>query len=185
MLLEIGVQPAAGHIAQINGGRANPADVLAVLKSPLQAPEGAGHILPAARGGADGNQGVAQAPGPADVDGLAVQKSPLALAGGEHLSGVGVIDHRHPRLSLGHQGQGDGAVLEFVDQVGGAVHRVQHPDRRLKIPVKGGLFLGQKADVRAERPQPPFQKGLDRGVRHGHIVCGGLGADLLREGSVV
>ena len=96
----------------------------------------------------------------------------------DRLPGVGVVDNPQLGLPVFHQGQGDGAVGKGVDQVGGAVYRVQNPHRFLKIPGSLRLLLPQKANAWVQLRQLFLQKGLDGGIRLRHIVGGSLLPDL-------
>ena len=112
------------------------------------------------------------------MDGPPVAEGPRPPPGGEHLPGKGVVDQAQQGPPLRRQGQGDGAVAEAVDQVGGAVHRVQDPDRPGRVDGGVVLFLCHELDAGVKLRQRIAQKRLHSGVHRGDEVGAALGVDL-------
>lgn len=127
-VLHKAVQAARGQVAQLQRGRADPADVVAAVIEQAHPPEGPVGQLPAAGVGARGAEALPQGGGGADMDGPPAAEGALPPAGSEQLAGVGVVDDAQKDASLLRQSQGDGAVAQVVEQIGGAVHRVQDPN---------------------------------------------------------
>ena len=73
---------------------------------------------------------------------------------------------------------------EAVDQVGGAVHRIQDPAGAAPVQPRIVLLLSHELDVRGQGGQALPQKRLYRHVHIGHIVRFALGPDALNGGGI-
>lgn len=125
--LHIPIQPPAGHPAKVQGGAAGTAHILAAVIEHPHLPECLIRQFPSAGNGTRGQQAVRQAGGAAHPDGAAVAEGPAAPAGRKTLPAIRIVYHTEDHLSSLRQSQGDGAVAELVNQVGGSIHRIQNP----------------------------------------------------------
>ena len=111
------------------------------------------------------------------MDGQAVAERAAAPPGGEQLVGQGVVDHGVLHLPVVGQRNGDIAVVQAADKVGGAVDGVD--DERPRTGQGGVLpLLAEEVRLRQQGQQLPLQKAL-----HRHIVLGDKvgGAGLFRS----
>lgn len=180
-VLHKAVQAARGQVAQLQRGRADPADVVAAVIEQAHPPEGPVGQLPAAGVGARGAEALPQGGGGADMDGPPAAEGALPPVGSEQLAGVGVVDDAQKDASLLRQSQGDGAVAQVVEQIGGAVHRVQDPNWAGEVHAGVVLLLPHELDLRGQGGQMALQLVLHRGVHGGDEVGGPLAAGLGRQ----
>lgn len=71
-----------------------------------------------------------------------------------------------------------------MDQVGGAVHRIQDPAGTGQVQPRIVLLLSHKLDIRGQGGQALPQKRLYRHVHVGHIVRLALGSDAPDGGGI-
>ena len=179
--LHIAVDPPRRHIAQADGGRADAPHVVASVIDGPHPGKGAVGQVPLAGIGAHVHQAVTEVLSPADVDGLSVAEGSVSLAGGEQFPGVGVVDEGHGHFAPLGQGQRYRTVAVAVDQVGGAVHRVQNPHRTRQVHLGVVLLLPHKLHLRGDLRQPLLQHGLHLQVHLGDKVGGSLLTDMSRH----
>ena len=72
-----------------------------------------------------------------------------------------------------------------MDQVGGAVHRVQDPDRAGRVDGGVVLFFGHELDRSVQRLQPGADLLLHFGIHRRDKVGGAFGAHLCRQAPVL
>ena len=75
-------------------------------------------------------------------------------------------------------------MLELMDQVGGAVHRIQDPAGAAPVQPRIVLLLSHKLDIRGQGGQALPQKRLYRQVYIGDIVRLALGPDAPDGGGI-
>ncbi len=63
-----------------------------------------------------------------DADAVVVEHGAAALAGGEQLVAVRVVDHGLGQLATLHERDGDAVLREIVQKVGCAIKRIDDPD---------------------------------------------------------
>ena len=73
---------------------------------------------------------------------------------------------------------------EIVDQVGGAVHRVQNPAGAAPVQPRIVLLFAHELNFRGQGGQTLPQKLLHRQIHIGHIVCFALGPDAVDCGGI-
>src|SRR5450830_1121270 len=157
---EEAVAETGGHIGQVQGGGAGAAQA-----------GGAGHdvghhgqvgleVVARAEGEAGGDQRLTQAGALAHADAALVQVGATALGGGEQVVAAGVVDDGLFDLAAHRQRDADAVHGKTVDEVGGAVERIDDPDEfRVFGAMRLARFLGQDAVARVGR-----EKGLDDDV---------------------
>jgi hypothetical protein len=109
---------------------------------------------------------------------LSFSQAAGALFGPEHLVLGGVVDHGADDLALVFQRDRDRPVRQAVQEVGGAVQRIDDPaPGRVLAPVLAG-FLAQPAIGRAAAQQIFLDHPLGLAVGLGHEIARTLGRDL-------
>ncbi len=182
--LEEAVGAAGGQPGQVQGGGARAAQAGGVLgDGPEHAQVGVdvGHLVLAEReAGAD--QGAVQAGAAGDPDAAAIEGGAAATAGGEFLFAQRIIDHAvlHPALDL--QGDGHRVLGKAVDEIGGAVERIDHPQVIGAFALAGqfAAFLGEDAVVRVRLADDVDDACLGGLVHLGDEVVGLLAIHLER-----
>ncbi|MNE09261.1 hypothetical protein D3C80_1019330 [compost metagenome] len=128
---------------------------------------------------AGAEQGAFQTLAAADTDALAVDGGAAAAAGGELFLAHRVEDHGVLDAAAVLAGDADGEVRQAVDEVGGAVQRIDDP--QVVGAVAGALdqaaFLGEDAVVRVGLLQHIDDRLLGGAVNLGHVVLGVLLVD--------
>ena len=100
---------------------------------------------------------------------MAVEPGPAPLDGPEELPERRDGDHAQDGLSLDDQADADRPERQAVDQVPGAVDRVDRPSTRAAAP-SGAVFLAGQAIVGKLCAQPPADQPLQVLVQVGHVA---------------
>src|SRR6185503_11354657 len=80
-----------------------------------------------------------------DPDAAVVEERALAALCGEELVIGGIVDQPRDRRALAHQRDRDREVRNAVQEVGGAVERIDHPGVGLVAALAAAAFLAEKA----------------------------------------
>ena len=94
------------------------------------------------------------------MNGVLVQAGPFPSDSVENLAGKRLVNHSADHFSFVAESKGYRTVPKIVNQVCGAVHRIQDPECSIKINVAVILFLSHKLEVRPFLPQSFFQEFL-------------------------
>ena len=97
-------------------------------------------VVARAEGEACGDQAVLELGALAHADAAFVQEGATALGGSEQVVAGGVVNHRLLDLALDGERNAHAVHGEAVDEVGGAVQRVDHPD---EIGMLGAVLLAR------------------------------------------
>ena len=145
---QTGLKEAIGktcsYIGQIQRGRAGAAHASGALHDFAQHQHVLLEVVATAEGEAGGDQAVTQLSALGDADAALVQIGTTALGRSEQVVAAGVIDHGVLDLALVGQSDAHAVHGKAVDEVGGAVQRVDDPDM---VGVLGAVlaarFFGQ------------------------------------------
>src|ERR1035437_1496473 len=94
---------------------------------------------------AAGDHGVGEALAAGDADALLVHERTLALLGDEHLVVRRIVDQAGDHGSLALEREGNGELRNAVQEIGGAVERIDDPAMRLVGALALASFFTQKA----------------------------------------
>ena len=114
----------------------------------------------------------------AHVDGLAVEIGTPTLPGIETLIGTHLIDHTQQDLTALCQGDGYGIGRKAMNEIRGAVERIDHP-KHLLVAMRCQSLLGDEARLGQQLLQRLDNHALGGLVDIRHIVVGVLALHLI------
>ena len=132
------VEAAGCHVGQVEGGCTRAAQAGGFLRELLEDRQVGVDVAELAIGETSADQGVGEAQALGDADAAVVEEGAGALGGGEQLVAVRVEDDGLLDHALARQGDGDRVLGKAVDEVGGAVERVDDP-LVLGVGLRAGL----------------------------------------------
>ena len=124
-------------------------------------------------------QGIADLLG-TDVQGLAVEIGAPTLPGIEALVGTDLVDHAQQYLAPLQECDAHGIGGILVDEVGGAVERIDHPEHLLGI-VAGKSFLGDESRLGQQFAQRTDNQLFGTFIDIRHIIVGMLALHALER----
>ena len=177
---EEAVGKSGGHISQVERGSTRAAHAGHLGHHVLQHLHEGLEVVswPKRKAGAD--QAVFELGAFGHADAAVIQVSAAATGGAEQVVAGGVVYHGLLRAAIDHEGNADAVNGKAVDEVGGAVQRVDDPDMAatlvaFALPATG--FFGPDAVIRVSGQQR-FDDGLlGRMIDLGDEVVGLLGRD--------
>ena len=168
---------AGGDVAEIQRGRARAAHAGRVLHHRLQHRHVLRQPLGVAAVGEAGADERAFQPGPgADPHAPPVHLGAATASRGEQLLAAGVVDDAHLELVADLQGDRHREHGKAVQEIGGAVERVDDPHELVARVVPA--FLGQEAVVRIALADAVDDRRFRGEVHLGHELVARLGADV-------
>ena len=108
-----------------------------------------------------------------DVYRLAVEVCTAIFPGIVALVGTDLIDHAEDDAAALHQCDADGVRGILMDEVGGAVERVDHPDELFAV-VACRTFLGDESGFGQQLAQGRYDARLGAFIDIAHVVVGVL-----------
>ncbi len=109
---------------------------------------------------------------------VGIEAAAFALLGGEHLIGDRVLNQPGDDLAFVLEGEGYGEMRDAVQEVGGAVDRIDDPAIAVVLALDLTGFLHQEADLRPRLRQLDHQDFLGAQIRRRHEIRRALAADL-------
>ena len=169
---------AGGHIAQVEGGRARPAQAGAVLHHGLEHLKVALEVVALAEREARADQRILQASSLGHAKALVVEEGTAPFGCVEQVVARRVVDHGLLYLAPEREGDGDRVHRQAVDEVRGPIQRVDDPEVVAVLgAVRAARLLGQDA-VAGVGGEQDLDDGLLGGlIDFSHEIVGRLGAD--------
>src|SRR5690606_20289992 len=141
------VVAAAGDIGKVQRRGARAADVGRQLAQRLEHAQIGVDVLRGLVREAGSQQGAVEILALGDADAAAIELGAVAAAGGPKLLAHGIVDHRYLQPAPMTQGDGDGEVGHPVEEIGGAVERIDDP-LELVVLARGAGFLAHDGVMR-------------------------------------
>ena len=114
---------------------------------------------------AAGDHRVGQPLARGDADALVVEEGALAALGDEHLVGGRIVDEAGDHRALALERDRNGELRNAVQEIGGAVERIDDPGMGLVGALARAAFLAEEAVARPRLAAAPRRASPRRGGR--------------------
>ena len=169
--LEEAIAEAGSHIGQIQCGRTRATHAGGLLHHVGEHLHELAVVLTRTEREAGGDQAVGHADALADADAAIVQEGTTATRGGEQVVAAGIVDHRLLHLAAHGERNAHAIDRETVDEVGGAIERVDVPDEiAVGIAMRLTGFFGKETVLRVGGMEDIDDGVFGLLVHFGHIV---------------